>query len=373
MSGTFAEALADADQPDEIEQILKAPCTDSPSVESGSEQQRLEKLYDRFLSRREQRSPETRSQYKRTIPKFIQFADTNDVEGPHQINTELVDRYVDELKASYETDATVYTHTKNIRTWFNWMNDRQLCDESVIKILSKDELGLSPAARDEALPEPVATEILNRLRNRQFGTDIHAALELFWNTGVRLGGGQSLDLDDFYPDKNELWLEHRPETETRLKNGDDRDDTPGDGERVIQLSDEVVDALQQYIDTERPAVSDAYGRQPLFTTTRGRASKSTLRRWLYEATSCRWQSDDDTKPNCDGNCDPDSHICPQSYYPHAIRRGSIVNHLSGGLRPDLASQRFDVSVAVIKKHYDPRTKRERKQVRKEAVRASWSD
>jgi len=42
------------------------------------------------------------------------------------------------------------------------------------------------------------------------------------------------------------------------------------------------------------------------------------------------------------------------------------------LRPDRASERSDVSVKVIEKHYDPRLKRQRKEDRAEAVRKSWS-
>jgi transposase len=69
----------------------------------------------------------------------------------------------------------------------------------------------------------------------------------------------------------------------------------------------------------------------------------------------------------------DTNVCPYSYYPHAIRRGAIVHHLSSGLRPDLASERFNVSIQTIKKHYDPRTKRKRKEDRSEAVRNACPD
>jgi hypothetical protein len=135
----------------------------------------------------------------------------------------------------------------------------------------------------------------------------------------------------------------------------------------------VIDAVQLYIQTTRHDVTDAYGREPLFTTQYGRPSKSTLRRWVYEATSCRWLTVENESQSCDGTCHPDTNVCSYSYYPHAIRRGSIVEHLSGGLRPDLASERFDVSTKIIKKHYDPRTKRQRKEDRSESVRNAWSE
>lgn len=374
MSDALVEALSGVEDDDTVKEILDAFGVETESTTSTQPNQpTLSDLYDRFLRRRQQRSSATRSQYKRTIPVFVTFAETHNVDHPGQITTGLVDEFVDGLEASFSADATIYTYTKNVRTWLNWLNDRQLCDEAVYNILSKDELGLSPKARDEALPADEATAILENLRARRYGTPIHTTTELFWNGGLRLGDAHSLDLCDFYPEENELWIAHRPDTGTRLKNGSEDDDTPGDGERYIELRDEAVEAIEHFVKYERPDVADEHGREPLFATEYGRACKSTLRRWLYRATSCRWQPDGREKRDCDGDCDSDSKICPQSYYPHAIRRGAIVDHLSGGLRQDLASQRFDVSVAVIKKHYDPRTKHQRKEDRAEAVRQCWRD
>lgn len=196
---------------------------------------------------------------------------------------------------------------------------------------------------------------------------------MLWNAGPRLGEVHSLDVCDVDTTTNDLLFRHRPEEGTRLKNGCSDDDTPGDGERDVNLRPRAVDALGQYIETERPAVTDEWGRRPLFATSHGRATASTLRRWVYKATSCRWADATLTDVTCDGSCCPDSSVCAWSYYPHAIRRGAIVNHLSGGLRPDRASERFDVSMSVIEEHYDPRTKQQKKEDRAEAVRNAWSD
>jgi site-specific recombinase XerD len=374
MTEALAEALSEIEDPKTILSILEA--TDADSLISvntpvGAEQPTLSDLYERFLSRRQNRSPATRAQYKRTIPSFVDFAKSRGITHPAEVSTGLVDAYVDQLQITHDTDATIVTFTKNVRTWLRWLSKRNLCEEAVYRILDKDELGLSPNARDEAIPQDEALGILQNLRRRRRGSAKHALTELFWNGGPRIGGVHSTDLSDFDADNNELQFRHRPETGTRLKNGSKEDGTVGDGERNIELKDEVVEAIQLYIDTERPDVTDEYGREPLFATQHGRASRSTLRRWVYEATSCRWSPENLDRPACDGSCDSDSNVCPQSYYPHAIRRGAIVHHLSGGLRPDRASERFDVSVKVIKEHYDPRTKRQRKEDRSEAVRNAW--
>ncbi|WP_420182088.1 tyrosine-type recombinase/integrase [Haloarcula sp. KBTZ06] len=374
MTETLAEALSDIKNPETIHQILTADSTNieqnSPALDS-TDQPNLTDLYDRFLTRRQDRSPSTRSQYKRTILHFIEFAKDKEVARPSEISTELVDSYIDQLQGNYDADATIHTYTKNVRSWLQWLNNRNLCDESVYRILDKEEIGLSPSARDEAIPAVRANQLLQHLRTKKQGTKIHALPELLWNAGPRIGGIHSADLKDFDPESRELRFRHRPEMGTRLKNGDRTDGTSGDGERNVELSNHVVEALQLYIETIRPDVTDKHGREPLFATQYGRASRSTLRRWVYRATSCRWLSVETEDQACDGSCCPDSDVCPHSYYPHAIRRGAIVHHLSGGLRPDLASERFDVSTKIIRKHYDPRTKRQRKEDRAESVRNAW--
>lgn len=375
MSQALAEALTEIDDPETIEKVLAAVGVDyAPETGLDSlDQPTLSELFDRFLSRRENRSPATRSQYKRTIPHFVEYAEDNSVTFPSGISTELVDGYVDTLESESNADATTLTYTKNVRGWLRWLAKRDHCDETVYRILDKDELGLSPKARDVALPESEAAGIVGKLRQQRRGSPMHALIELLWNAGPRIGGVRSLDIRDFDSDENTIRIRHRPESGTRLKNGSEDDGTPGDGERNIQVSDRVVEALTCYIETERPNVTDEYGREPLFATSQGRASRSTLRRWVYEATSCRWTERHGEESHCSGSCSPDSNVCAHSYYPHAIRRGSIVNHLSGGLRLDLASQRFNVSPRTLQKHYDPRSKERRKEDRADAVRSAWSD
>ena len=369
MSDALADVLAEIDNPETIQQILSS---DEPLDTSPSTQSTLTDLYERYLDRRRNRSPATIAQYKRTIPAFVTFAERHTTEYPAELTTTLIDTWVDELLAEYDADATISTYTKNVRAWLKWIHKRDLCDEAVYRILDKEELGLSPAARDEALPQSEATLLLERLRQQRRGSAMHALLELLWNTGLRIGEVRSLDVSDFDAADEALTVRHRPEEGTRIKNGDGAGTKQGDGERDLLLHPTVIDALTRYIRTERSEVTDEFGREPLFTG-RGRAARSTLRRWVYDATSCRWADDEGEDITCDGSCHPDSDVCPYSYYPHAIRRGAIVAHLSNGLRPDRAAERFDVSTDVIRAHYDPRDKSRRQNDRADAIRDSWAD
>lgn len=72
----------------------------------------------------------------------------------------------------------------------------------------------------------------------------------------------------------------------------------GNSERRVFPSESLAEVLQDYIDHERFDVQDEYGRNPLFTTRKGRANKNTIRRYIRTATrpckygdGCRFDED----------------------------------------------------------------------------------
>lgn len=59
--------------------------------------------------------------------------------------------------------------------------------------------------------------------------------------------------------------------------------------------------------------------------------------------------------------------CPSSVSLHPIRRGSITYHINRGWPKEKLSERVDVSVGVLDKHYDARTKERERKGRKEFI------
>lgn len=86
---------------------------------------------------------------------------------------------------------------------------------------------------------------------------------------MRVGAAHALDLDDYHPDEQYLEVHHRPETGTPIKNKED-------GERLVALSEQICDLLNDWIDNKRPEVTDDNEREPLLASPQGRAHRTTL-------------------------------------------------------------------------------------------------
>ena len=91
----------------------------------------LDELYERLRFHRRNRSPATLSRYARTIPRFIETVNESGIATPIELSIEFVDTYVDELLAEYDRDATILTHTKNVRVWLSWLETRNCRGEHV--------------------------------------------------------------------------------------------------------------------------------------------------------------------------------------------------------------------------------------------------
>lgn len=130
------------------------------------------------------------------------------------------------------------------------------------------------------VPENEAVEAIREYYRRfEYASRRHAAFELIAEVGIRLGAIRAIDLEDFDPDEAVIYLHHRPESTdvygTPLKNGTD-------GERIINISPGLVERLVAYVGHKRSDVTDEFGREPLFTTSVGRISTTTVREGLLE-------------------------------------------------------------------------------------------
>ncbi|GAB7093463.1 tyrosine-type recombinase/integrase [Halolamina litorea] len=232
------------------------------------------------------------------------------------------------------------------------------------------KLSRSDEVREEFLDSETAKHILDWLGRYEYASLHHVVWFLCAESGARLGGVHSLDVDDYVPEREGgyLKLRHRPETGTTLKNGEE-------GERNVSISSRLCEVLDDYLEDKRVDQTDDFDREPLLTTVHGRLSKSTIRNYFYA-----WTRPCATGSGCPYGRDPRecegaqrnnwAFKCPDSLSTHPVRKGYITAELKGGVPQTVLSERCDVSEKILEKHYDHRTEQEKMQVRREMMKMS---
>jgi len=211
--------------------------------------------------------------------------------------------------------ATLKGNLATLRVFFEFAASIDAVESGLRERVRVPTLDSEEASRDERLEEANAEEMLEYLEKFRYASREHAVLALLWHTGIRLGTLRSFDVNDFDAKERCLDVRHRPDEGTPLKNG-------LVAERSIALGEYHVGVLEDYIEHNRPEVTDEYGRQPLFASNQGRLSDSPIRLTVYKWTQpCRWGEcphDEDPK-TCEFRKRESLSKCPSSRSPHGVR------------------------------------------------------
>ncbi|WP_133412373.1 site-specific integrase [Natrarchaeobaculum sulfurireducens] len=151
------------------------------------------------------------------------------------------------------------------------LEESEILDGRVItEYLFKDTLGSDIQGYSERVLTLVAY-----LRQYQFGTRVHVYVELILDTCSQPGYVRDLELEDINLD-NDTVVISIPETHLVSKAGLVT-------QRVANISPETSEALEEFIAYERKEPTEI-SDNPLLTTSHGRASESTLRREVKQAS-----------------------------------------------------------------------------------------
>jgi len=275
---------------------------------------------------------------------FVKWCDENGIDNLN----ELSGRDLHEYRLWRESDGdlnkvSLQTQMCTIRVFLKYCGSIEAVSPNLYDKVLVPQLSREEEQRDILLEAERAEEILSHLSRYHYASKEHVLFALLWETGMRIGAARSLDVRDVDIEDECLDLVHRPETETTLKNGQG-------GERLVAVSKELLELLENYIEDTRIEITDDHGRSPLLTTNRGRISRASIRRIVYTLTAPCYL--DNSCPDCEGNS---MTKCPEAVNPHAIRRGSITHFLTRDVPVEIVGDRMDVSRKVIDKHYDRRS------------------
>ena len=316
------------------------------------------KAVDLYLAqKKEDASTRTVQAHGYRLKKFLEWCELEEVTNLNDLSGRSLYEYRLWRKDDGDLNTvSLRTQLCTLRTFMRFCEsinavESDLHDEILLPTLDRNE-----DARDEMLEPERAEEIREHLNQFEYASRKHLLFELFWTTSARLGAIQSLDIADFDPDNQSLAFNHRPSTGTSLKNRDS-------GERIVSLSNETTQVVEDYINHHRPNVEDGHGRRPLITTENGRMSQSNIRALVYSMTRpCKYGGD------C--RCGEKYNYtyaskCDWSRSPHTLRRGSLTHLLKNDVPKQVVSDRADVSPDVLDKHYDQMTEEERMEQRRD--------
>lgn len=324
---------------------------------------------DRFLAHREPSVRESTIQNARTrLRHFHDWCRERNVENLNDLTGRDLADFVAWRRGEIAA-LTLQKQLSTIREALRYWADIEGVEDGLAEKVHSPELPDGAQSRDVHLDAGRAEAILQYLDEHHYASRDHVVMLILWRTAMRRSALRSLDVGDLRPDDNALVLEHRLESGTRLKNGDD-------GERWVYAGPMYFQPIDDYLDNpDRYEVTDDHGREPLVTTPYGRPTGDTIYKWVNKLThpclleGCPHDRDPSDPSTCDAlGSDGYPSRCPSARSPHGIRRGSITHHLNSDVSPDIVSERCDVSLEVLYEHYDVRTNREKMDVRKRQLR-----
>jgi site-specific recombinase XerD len=340
------------------------PLSDESTVRTVNE------VLDAFLEERKiSKATSTYYNNKGHLDHFRNWCAGQSLENMRDLSPHQMLQYKLVLKGDDEkNDTTVGNYFSTIRTFLKWANKYDYCDENLPTAMESDEFTKEQKARSRMIPFDQASRVLDYLAKFKYATAHHGMVAILWHTGCRRRALCGLDVGDWKPIKERehgryglLDFNHRPETDTPLKNDEG-------GEREVIVGEEYGAVIQDYLDTRREDRTDRHGREPLFTSGEGRYQPNSIQP-LVNAMTRPCEIGDE----CPVDRDPDeceaayfdyAAQCPDSYSPHPFRRAAITYHLEEkNWTYEGASGRFDVSVEVLKKHYDQSSKAGRRKTR----------
>lgn len=297
------------------------------------------------------------------LQHVVRWCDEKDIENLNTLTGRQLHEY--RLWRRNEGDlgkVTEKTQMDTVRVFIRWLESIDGVEQDLSEKVLSPSITPTENSREVMLDTDRANEVLTQLEKFEYATVQHVGIAIMWHTMMRVGGAHALDVGDYDPDEQFLEVHHRPETGTPIKN-------KGDGERLVAISESLCDLLDDWLDSQRPDVTDDYGRRPLLASRQGRTQKSTLRSYVY-----RWTRPCALGNECPHDRDPDqceamehkcASKCPSSVSPHAIRRGSITHSLNSNMPDKVVSDRANVTQRVIEQHYDQRTEREKMEQRRD--------
>jgi site-specific recombinase XerD len=347
-----------------------------------------------WLERQEMdKSESTVQSYRYRVRPFVEFLEDEGIENLNDLNGRLLLRFDSMRRSSGDVQKnTLNNQLGTIRQFLEFGIKANAVEPVVASQVDIPHVSKDERINREKLPTQRAKDILEFLDRFEYASRDHVIAFLLWETGARVGSLRALDLEDVYLDEDDLdrlryqedlgvgesvledilagvelpfvYFRHRPETDTPLKKQDS-------GERPVNISKELGEVLEDYIEFRRVEATDEHGRKPLLTSKKapGRVTVSGIRIRAYEMTQpCQVGKEcphDRDPEDCEAREHGQKSRCPSVRSPHKWRTGSVTWHRDRGWPPEEIAVKMATSVELVNSVYDQPEKLKRMSIRRE--------
>ena len=192
--------------------------------------------------------------HKYRLGHFVRWCDEKEIENLNTLTGRQLHRY--RLWRREDGDlnkVSEKTQMDTLRVFIRWLESIDGVEQDLSQKVLSPSITPDENSRDVMLDSDSASKVLAHLEKYEYASIQHVAIALMWHTMMRVGGVHALDVDDYDPDDQCVKVRHRPEKGTPIKN-------QGKGERMVALSDQLCDVLDDWIAEKRPSVTDEHGR-----------------------------------------------------------------------------------------------------------------
>lgn len=307
----------------------------------------------------------TRRAYEFPTKSFVEFCEDRGITTTGEVSGHLLSDWKEARRTEVKT-ITLHNNVKHLRVFLKWAERCEIMERHIHEKLTVPNVPDDEAVSHERLHTEQAESMLDHLETYDYATRRHAMFHTLWHTGCRISGAMALDVDDVVMKDGEYILKfrNRRNSGTALKNGNK-------SQRNVSISEGLWTVLQNYIEgPNRSEIEDEFERRPLFTTPTQRIPRQTAYKDYTGLSRPCVVSDTCPHDRLIDDCEAAQKKkrafgCPSSLSLHPIRRGSITHQINQGYPKEKLSERVDVSVEVLDKHYDARTEEEQRKGRKQ--------
>ena len=301
--------------------------------------------------------------HKSRLGHFIRWCENEEITNLNELTGRKLYRYRLWRREDGDLNSvSEKTQMDTLRVFIRWCEAIDAVPQDLSEKVVSPSLSKGENTRDAMVDAEAADEISGYLRKYEYASERHVCFRLMWRAAVRRGSIVALDVDDYSSKEQSLEIVHRPESGTPLKK-------KRDGERFIALAEETCDIIDAWLADRRPDNTDEHGREPLITTSQGRACPGTIQSYIYSVTRPCFRTGEcphgKELSDCAAATDRTrASECPDSKSPHTVRRGAVTHWLSEDLPERFVSDRANMSPEILRRHYDRRSPRTRMEQRR---------